>query len=94
MANVTISDEREHATGWWFHVAIESSSSSQEHDVFLSFADYDHWSRGAIPPVRVMEQVFAYLLNRSEPISLPNRFDAGRIRRMTPEIDDALRTED
>ena len=56
----------------------------------LSFQDYDHWSHGRVPPSRVVEAAFEYLLDHEGPNEIMKKFDCSVIRRYFPEVDGEL----
>lgn len=88
MAAVQIQREEEIESGWRFTVEVAGSAEAPARLTFtLSWADYDHWSRGMERPSEVARQVLEFLLTRRLPHDLPERFDASTVRRWLPEIE-------
>ncbi len=92
MATVTVQTESPARSGWVFHVLVNGDVVAHEHDVALSWVDYDHWSHGAIAPERIVQAVVEVLLDECPDRELPDRFDASTARRWCPQMDDLLRT--
>jgi len=93
VADVQIQAEEEVESGWVFTVRIagRGTDSPVELTLTLSWADYDHWSRGMEPPSTLAREVIEFVLSRREASDLPARFDAATVRRWIPEIDAVLR---
>jgi hypothetical protein len=90
-ANIQVLTETEQQEGWLFHVRItEADGSTSDHQVTLSWADYDHWCRGADRPEQVVGALFNFLLHREQPAEILPKFDAALVRRYFPEVDEVL----
>lgn len=90
-----ISVEREHEDqgGWRFELRLEGAQGKATVvELHLSWADYDHWCRGAAPPASVARAVGQYLAARETIEQLPARIDASTVRRRYPQIDAEIRT--
>lgn len=96
MSVIRVGSERESTAGWRFEVHVRADegmgSESSRHEVSLSWADYEHWSHGAHAPARVVDAVMRFLLDRVGYDDIAARFDAARVRRRFPEVDDVLPT--
>ncbi len=90
MAEIEVGTETEQDNRWSYDVKVYDDGRSYEYDVTLSFADYDLWSRGRVPPSRVVEAAFEFLLRNEPASSIMSRFDCSVIRRYFPEVDRAL----
>ncbi len=90
--DIRITDETDVPRGWSFTATIAGPGHRSTHDVRLSWVDYDHWSRGSAPPVRVVELCLRFLVERIAEGTLPPRFDVATMVRRHPELDEHLRT--
>ncbi len=98
MAAVRVETEMEVPRGWVFSVAVEGggpgggqAAAATRHDVTLSWADYEHWSHGAVAPERVVKAVVEAVLASRALDALPPRFDASTARRWVPDLDRIVR---
>lgn len=97
-ASVDIGQETETAGGWKYEVLVRRPGQSQtSHSVSLSWVDHDYWSGGRLPPSQVVEAVLRYALEHDghppsgSAMTWPAQFDAARIRRWFPRMDEELR---
>lgn len=90
-ARIDVQAETQTAHGWSYVVVIEHDGKSAEHTVTLAFVDHDYWSGGRVPPSKMVESVLRYALERVQPESLPTKFDAARLRRVLPRLDEEVR---
>lgn len=88
--DIKVGLETEGDDGWRYEVRVFAAGRTHEHEVTLSFQDYDHWSRGRVPPSRVVEAAFEFLLKHEEASSIMSRFDCATIRRYFPRVDGEL----
>ena len=56
----------------------------------LGWSDYDLWSRGRVPPERVVRAAMQFLLAREPVTSILRKFDCAVIRRYFAEVDREL----
>ncbi|MDX2132738.1 MAG: hypothetical protein SFY69_11875 [Planctomycetota bacterium] len=83
--------ERESVGGWRYEVLILWPDGAETaHDVTLGWRDHDYWCGGASAPSRVVQSVVEYVLDHWDG-EIPPRFDAARVRRWLPRIDEELR---
>ena len=92
MPDIEIGPEQEQAAQWSYTVRVFDSGRTHDFNVTLSFADYDHWSHGRVPPSRVVHAAFEFLLEREPATDILRKFDCSVIRRYFPEVDDKLPT--
>ena len=92
MADIEIGTETEEAAGWRYPVRLFAGGKTYDFDVTLSFADYDHWSHGRVPPSRVVEAAFGFLLDNEPASAILSKFDCSVIRRYFPQVDAELPT--
>lgn len=97
-ASVDIGQETETGAGWKYEVLLRRPGQGQtSHSVSLSWVDHDYWSGGRIPPSQVVEAVLRYAIEhdgdraRGATMTWPAHFDAARIRRWFPRMDEELR---
>lgn len=90
MAEIEVGTETESGNQWAYDVRVFAGGRTHEYAVTLSFSDYDHWSRGRVPPSRVVERAFEFLLEREPATSILPKFDCSVIRRYFPEVDKEL----
>ena len=93
MPQVEIISEHEQPRGWTFQVKILTRDGSiRQHQLALSWADYNHWSsEGIDPPSAVAEAVMTFLVSRAELASQSGAIDAATIRRQYAGADEAIR---
>ena len=87
---VEVQTEEERPGGWSYLVLVHRAGGADEYTVTLSWRDHDFWCGGASAPSRVMQALMEYLLRHETP-AWPSRFDAARVRRWLPRIDQELR---
>ena len=87
---VEIVEERDEGSRWAYRVRVFHAGRTHEYAVTLSYQDYDHWSRGRVPPSRVVEAAFGFLLDREPASAILGRFDCSVIRRYFPEVDASM----
>lgn len=86
---IRIVQETETERGWAFRVALDTEHAGEtEHLLRLSWMDYDYWSRGVTPPVRMAEAIFRFMLDRGD--KPPSSFDASTLRRRYRDFDTAI----
>ena len=90
MAEIEIGPEVEGKNNWSYEVCVFDAGKRHTYAVTLSFQDYDHWSKGAIPPSKVVEKAFRFLLEREPATAIMSKFDCSVIRRYFPEVDTVL----
>jgi hypothetical protein len=90
MATIEVTHEREGTHHWTYAVRVVDGADSFDHEVTLSFQDYDHWTRGRVAPSRAVNAAFEFLLSREPASSILPRFDCSVIRRYFPEVDQEL----
>jgi hypothetical protein len=88
---VEIVEERDTSRGWEFLARLDTPRGPRDVVLLMSWVDCEHWSRGGAPPADVAREVLRLLVERDGLDSLPDRFDAARLRRLHPDSDDALR---
>ncbi|MCC6683007.1 MAG: hypothetical protein IT445_19070 [Phycisphaeraceae bacterium] len=87
MPEIEVTQEREGTNQWSYTVRVFEAGRRHEYAVTLGFSDYDLWCRGRAAPSRVVEQAFAFLLEREPADAILKRFDCSVIRRYFPEVD-------
>ncbi|WP_432797974.1 hypothetical protein [Poriferisphaera sp. WC338] len=90
MAEIEIGTETEKHNGWSYEVRVFEEGRVLSFAVTLSFADYDLWSGGSIPPSRVVHKAFLFLLKNEPATSILSKFDCSIIRRYFPQVDQEL----
>lgn len=90
MADIEIGQETESENHWSYDVRVFDQGRTHEHQVTLSFQDYDHWSHGRVAPSQVVRAAFAFLLDREPAGAILSKFDCSVIRRYFPEVDQEL----
>jgi hypothetical protein len=91
VADVRVQTEEQTPTGWAFRVVVDHDDArSTEHQVNLSWADYEFWSGGSVPPADVAAGVVHFLIRHSDAGEPPARFDAATIRRLHPSLDQRI----
>ena len=88
--HIDVREETEIDRGWAFAVRASTSTDAADLIVRLSWVDYDHWSRGAASPARVIEELLRIVLEHVPLADLTADFDAARLRRRVPELDALL----
>jgi hypothetical protein len=90
MAEIEILNETESQRQWTYQVRVFDDGRVHEHEVTLSWSDYDLWSHGRVAPERVVRAAFQFLLQREAASSILGRFDCSVIRRYFPDVDQEL----
>lgn len=90
MPEIEIGPEQETQTHWRYPVQVFAQGKAYAYEVSLSFQDYDLWSHGSIPPSKVVEKAFLFLLSKEPASSILPKFDCSQIRRYFPEVDAEL----
>lgn len=90
MAEIDVTTETEGENHWAYEVRVFAEGRTHAYDVRLSWADYDLWSHGRVPPSKVVEAAFDFLLEREGPESILSSFDCSIIRRYFPDVDKEL----
>ena len=88
MSEVQVVREHEDAGGWSFTVRVGRGSEDRLHTLTLSWADHEHWTRGAIPPSTIAEAIVRVALGAKD--ELPERLDAARLTREIEGFPDRL----
>jgi len=88
MSEVQVLREHEDANGWSFTLRVGRGSEDRLHTLTLSWADHEHWTRGAIPPSTTAEAIVRVAL--AEGNELPERLDAARLTREIPGFSERL----
>jgi len=88
VAEILIERETESDRGWRFDVLIRNDDADEQRlRVRLSWADYDLWGRGSIPPVSVVRALVDLLSDRGALETLGSSFDASSARRLVRTLD-------
>lgn len=87
MATIDIQSEHAGDSGWSYRVNLNENGSQRNYSVTLSHSDYEQWSNGKVPPWRVVEAAFEFLLEREPASSIMSQFDCAVMRRYFPEVD-------
>ncbi|MEM6393007.1 MAG: hypothetical protein AAF797_09565 [Planctomycetota bacterium] len=87
---IEVGEESEGPARWTYAVRVFGGGRTNEYTVTLSFQDYDHWSHGRVPPSRVVEAAFEFLLDHEPAAAILSRFDCSVIRRYFPAVDEEL----
>lgn len=90
MATIEIDNEKEGHNNWAYQVRVKERDCSYDHQVTLSWPDYDLWSHGRVAPEKVVKAAFEFLLQREPASSIIAKFDCSLIRRYFPEVDSEL----
>ena len=89
MAEIRIDEETETDRGWRFHAMIRAEGEeARRFMVRVSWADYDLWGRGAVPPAEVARALMRVLFDRGALDDLGESFDASSARRLVRTLDD------
>lgn len=87
-----IRTESEGRLGWSYQVGLRAGDGSwSDHTVTLAWCDHDYWSGGRQAPSIVLRRVLEAALDGGAGPRLPRRFDAARLRRLVPDLDDQMR---
>lgn len=87
---VVVRAEEEVDGGWLYELEVTCNAQTTHHTVMLGWRDHDYWSGGAVAPSRVVTSLIEYALARAG-MQLPATFDAARVRRLAPLVDQELR---
>jgi len=90
MTQIDVKREIEGRNQWRYEVTLDDGGDTYDYDVTLSWQDYDLWTRGRVPPNRVVEAAFKFLLQREPASSILSKFDCSLIRRYFPQVDQEL----
>jgi len=90
MAEIEIGEETEGKNHWAYEVSVYDDGKRHEHQVTLSWSDYDLWSHGKVAPHEVVKAAFAFLRAREPASSILSKFDCSIIRRYFAEVDSEL----
>jgi hypothetical protein len=90
MAEIEIGPETEGKNNWSYQVSVFDAGQRHAYAVTLSFQDYDLWCHGTLPPSKVVEKAFKFLLEREPAGEIMRKFDCSVIRRYFPEVDAEL----
>lgn len=90
MPQIETGPETETPHGWSYALTVFHQGRVHPMQVTLSFQDYDLWSRGRVPPYRVVEAAIAYFFEHESPERIPSRCDCSLIRRRLPEADQQI----
>lgn len=90
MAKVDIQSQSQSDNGWSYEVLLDHNGSQSRYSVTLSQSDYEQWTQGKVPPERVIEAAFEFLLEREPASSIMSEFDCSVMRRYFPEVDQEL----
>lgn len=93
-AAVTVETELDTPNGWSFQVEVcQPGAPTRTITLRMSWADFEHWSGGSIPPSAVAQAVVELAIDRKpEAVSLGD-FDAAMLRRWFDGADEALRAQ-
>ncbi|MEM1446800.1 MAG: hypothetical protein AAGF84_12145 [Planctomycetota bacterium] len=89
-AEFEIGPETETATHWSYAVTLFAAGRTREITVTLSYPDYDHWSRGRVPPVKVVEATLRFALERMTAEEFGATLDCSTVARRHSEFETAL----
>ena len=94
---VVLGAEVETSRGWRYEVCLQRPGLGQtDHVVTLSWVDHEHWGGGTVAPSRVIEAVLRYAIEHDQDKVpgadelWPTNFDAARVRRWFPRMDEEL----
>ncbi|MEM8738997.1 MAG: hypothetical protein AAGG38_11055 [Planctomycetota bacterium] len=90
MPEIEVGTETEATASWAYDVTVFDAGRAHRHRVSLSFQDYDLWCRGRVPPSRVVEAAFKFLLQHEPADAILQKFDCSVIRRYFPAVDAEL----
>ncbi len=89
-AQIHIGTETETTHGWAYEAQVIEDDATHDFQITLSWADYDLWSHGRVPPEQVVKAALAFLLSRESAQSILGKFDCSVIRRYFPNCDREL----
>ncbi|MEM1098166.1 MAG: hypothetical protein AAGH92_05195 [Planctomycetota bacterium] len=89
-AEFEIGPETETPTHWSYAVTVFDAGRTRSIDVTLSFQDYDHWSRGRVPPVKVVDATMRFALTHMSLDKFGETLDCSTIARRYSGFDAAL----
>lgn len=90
MSDIEIGAETEGTNCWSYPVTVFDGGKRYTYEASLSWSDYDHWCKGRVPPAKVLEAAFKFLLAREPASAILEKFDCSVIRRYFPEVDEQL----
>ena len=90
MSQIDVTTETEGENHWIYQVVVDDQQVKYDYQVTLSWADYDLWSRGRVPPEKVVHAAFEFLLEREPASAILRKFDCSVIRRYFPKVDTDL----
>jgi len=90
MTEIDVQTEEEADRRWRYQVALRDGEATRRYEVTLGWSDYDLWSHGRVPPQRVVEATFEFLLEREPAAEILPQFDCALVRRYFPEVDREL----
>ncbi len=92
--SVTILTEKDTPSGWQFDARLsEPGEPDRTVTLRLSWADFEHWSGGAIPPSVVAKAVVELAMERKPASARLGDFDAAMLRRWFPGTDEVMQQE-
>ncbi|MEM8783803.1 MAG: hypothetical protein AAGE65_13240 [Planctomycetota bacterium] len=89
-AEFEIGPETETATHFSYDVTLFDAGRTRTLAVTLSFQDYDHWSHGRVPPVKVVDATLRFALERMTSAELGDALDCSTVRRRFAEFERQL----
>jgi len=91
---VHIETETDTPNGWSFAVNVRSNAvDDRTITLRMGWADFEHWSAGAVPPSAVARAVVELALERKPDSVNLGDFDAAMLRRWFPGADEALQNK-
>jgi len=91
MTAVEVLRETDDRAGWLFTVRVTRDTGERTlHTVALSWADHEHWTRGAAAPADTARAVALASVDQSAG-GPPERIDAARLARSIPDLPDRVR---
>lgn len=91
MTAVDVLRESDDHAGWLFTVRVTRDSGERTlHTVALSWADHEHWTRGAAAPADTARAVALASVDHAAK-SPPERIDAARLARSVPDLPERVR---
>ena len=91
LSEVRIERESETPAGWELRAVLRRGGQERRHVLMLSYQDYELWCHGMRPPSDVgqslLEIVWRNVGVEHVPDPLPERFDAGIVRRWLMGVD-------
>lgn len=92
--DIAVTHERETHNGWVYYVTLTSAGGRHTtHDISLAWCDHDYWTGGKVPPSRTLEMVLAMAVRLAGAQVVQDqrpKYDAARLRRVCPMLDDAM----